>query len=159
MDDSKPLIERDEVEIWDRWWLPASLGGTVLVLAFATATHGVRPQPWQMGLFTFGILVGMLDGLGSLRVVSYGTILGPNEREDEAVARLFAWERARWRYGLALVVSFVVASILPLTRSDEAGLAAVLGPWLIYFVLWGFDLFRSLREAKRFFPPETAKSR
>lgn len=109
-----------------------------------------------MGLFTFGILTGMLDGLGSWKVVSYGTIQGPEERESEAMARLFAWKRARWRYGLAFLLSVLTWIALTRIRSEDGLVAAILAPTIIYCGLWGFDLTRSLREAKRLFPPETA---
>ena len=148
-----PLIDRDDVRLWDRWWLPAGAGTISFAVAISTATQGVALRPWQWVFAFFGLCVGMLDGFGSYQVISYGTLRGPQQREDEANARFFVWERARWRYALALLLSFATAAALPSTQSDEAGLSVVLGAMAIYFAMWVFDLVRSWREAKRLFPP------
>jgi hypothetical protein len=106
-----------------------------------------------MGLYTLGILVGGLDGFGTPRVVSYATIRGPQQREDEANARFYVWQRARRRYVAALLLSVSVVLSMMFFTSEAAQVAGFAVPFGLYWLLWGFDIVRSLREAKALFPP------
>jgi len=155
MDPTERFSERGDRDWKEHWWFPAALGAIAFAALFLTVTDGVKPSAAQMALALFGIQVGFLDGLGTWRVMDYGTIQGPPEREMEANARFYAWERASRRYITATVLSIVSALLLPRFHSEETQLATVLVPLGVYFTLWGIDVFRSLREAKFLFPPGT----
>lgn len=153
MDPKQRFSERSDRDWKEHWWFPAGLGLLALAILFATTTEGIRPNLIQVGLAAFGSLMTLLDGFGTWQMFSRGTLLGPPERESEASARFYAWERASRRYLAAILLSVVAPLSLRFSISDDAQLGAVLVPFGLYFIFWGTDVARSLKEAKALFPP------
>jgi len=160
MNTTERLIDRQIVGILDRWWFPAAVGSLVFGVAIIIDMNSPSgpPGPLATALCTFGLTVGMLDGFGSGRVISYSTVRGPEERTVEAEARFYEWNRARRRYAIAVILSLVSAVGVATLRREDLNSFAFMSGYVLYMPVWAFDLYRSLREAKKLFPPPNRRS-
>jgi hypothetical protein len=154
------FCERTDRDWKEHWWFPAGVGSLVFGIAIAIGMNSPphTPTPFDAALCTFGLTVGMLDGFGSGRVIRYGTIRGPEERGEEANARFYAWDRASRRYATAIVFSLLSAMGVAAFRDGDLNFFAFMSGLVLYMPVWAFDLYRSLKEAKKAFPPPDRRS-
>ena len=156
VDVREQFSERKERDWKAHWWFPAGIGFLALGGAIAVGMNRPpsNPTPLDAALSTLGLTLVMLDAFGSGRVISTATIRGPQERANEASARFYAWCRARRRYGIAAALSAMSAIGVAIFKTGNLNFFAFMSGLALYLPVWALDLYRSLQEANKLFPPE-----